>query len=303
MREFFEFAERRFSTGEAEIYARVGGSGPPVVCLHGFPQSHLAWRKVAPVLAERFTVVLPDLRGYGQSSIPPSDPTHEPYAKRTMAKDVIAVMGALGYERFCIAGHDRGARVAYRLALDAPKHCAALAVLDVIPTIATYEAMDYRAAYNAYHWFFLAQPEPLPETLIGADPGFYCEQKIRSWLGDPTAIEPEVMATYRAAMARPGAVHAMCEDYRAGFTYDLEADRVDRDAGIRITAPVLALWGRGPTRRRGMNWLEVWRAWADEVTGGPLQCGHFLMEEAPRETALALLAFFNAAQPGVGERV
>jgi haloacetate dehalogenase len=288
------FVERRFATGETEIYARIGGSGPPLVCLHGFPQTHLAWRKVAPRLAERFTVVLPDLRGYGASGIVPSDAAHAAYSKRAMARDVIAVMRALGHERFFVAGHDRGARVAYRLALDAPERCAALAVLDIVPTLATFESMDYRAAYNAYHWFFLSQPEPLPEKLIGADPGFYLEQKIRAWLGDPGAIEPEVMAAYRAAIERKGVLHAMCEDYRAGFTYDLDADRADRDAGRRLSMPLLALYGHGPTRARGAHWLEIWRDWADEVAGGPLVCGHFLMEEAPSETGAALEAFFAA---------
>jgi haloacetate dehalogenase len=288
------FAERRIATGEAEIFTCAGGSGPPLVALHGFPQSHLAWRKVAPLLAERFTVVVPDLRGYGASAIVPSDAAHEPYSKRAMARDVVAVMRALGFERFGVAGHDRGGRVAYRLALDAPERVAALAVLDIAPTLATYESFDYRGAYNAYHWFFLAQPEPLPERLIGADPGYYAEQKIGSWLQDQAAIEPEVMAAYRAGIERPGAVHAMCEDYRAGYTCDCDADRGDRDAGRRIAAPILALWGEGPTRQRGADWLATWRAWGDDVSGGPLPCGHFLMEEAPRETAAALTTFFAA---------
>lgn len=286
------FTDRRIDTGEAEIFARVGGSGPPLVCLHGFPQTHLAWRKVAPLLAERFTIVLPDLRGYGESSIPASDAAHEPYSKRAMARDVVAVMRALGHERFGVAGHDRGGRVAYRLALDAPERVAALATLDIIPTLATYESMDYRAAYNAYHWFFLAQPAPLPEALIGADPRLYLDIKIRAWLAQPDAMEPAVMDAYRDAIARPGVVHAMCEDYRAGFTYDCDADRADREAGRRITAPLLALWGAGPTRARGADWLAIWQAWADDVTTASLECGHFLMEELPDETTEALRSFF-----------
>jgi haloacetate dehalogenase len=286
------FADRRIDTGEAEIFVRAGGSGPPLVCLHGFPQTHLAWRKVAPLLAERFTVVLPDLRGYGASSVPASDATHEPYSKRAMARDVVAVMRALGHERFGVAGHDRGGRVAYRLALDTPERVIALATLDIIPTLATYESMDYRAAYNAYHWFFLAQPEPLPETLIGADPKRYLDIKIRAWLAHPEAMEPAVMDAYREAIARPGVVHAMCEDYRAGFTYDCDADRTDREAGRRISAPLLAMWGAGPTRARGSDWLAVWQAWAADVTTAPLACGHFLMEELPHETADALRSFF-----------
>jgi haloacetate dehalogenase len=286
------FTERRIDTGEAEIFARVGGAGPPLVCLHGFPQTHVAWRKVAPRLAERFTVVLPDLRGYGASSIPPSDPAHEAYSKRAMARDVAAVMRALGHERFFLAGHDRGGRVAYRLALDAPERVIALATLDIIPTLETYESMDYRAAYNAYHWFFLAQPEPLPEALIGADPGRFLEIKIRAWLVNPEAMEPAALDAYREAIVRPGVVHAMCEDYRAGYTYDCEADRADREAGRRITAPLLAMWGAGPTRARGSDWAAVWRAWATDVTEQPMACGHFLMEELPQETAAAMLSFF-----------
>jgi haloacetate dehalogenase len=286
------FRDHRIDTGEAEIFARVGGSGPPLVCLHGFPQTHVAWRKVAPLLAERFTVVLPDLRGYGASSIPPSDPTHEPYSKRAMARDIVAVMRALGHEQFGVAGHDRGGRVAYRLALDSPQHVAALATLDIIPTLATYESMDYRAAYNAYHWFFLAQPEPLPDALIGADPGRYLDIKIRAWLANPEAMEPAAFAAYREAIERPGVVHAMCEDYRAGYTYDCDADRADREAGHRIAAPLLAMWGAGPTRARGSDWIAIWQQWAENVTTAPLACGHFLMEELPNETATALETFF-----------
>lgn len=291
------FTERRFATGQAEIFARIGGSGPPLLCIHGFPQTHIAWRKVAPTLAERFTVVLPDLRGYGASEVVPSDATHEPYSKRAMARDLIAVMRDLGHDRFFVAGHDRGGRVAYRMALDAPERVAAVATLDIIPTLTTFEGMDYRAAYNAYHWFFLAQPEPLPERLIGADPGGYLRLKIAQWLQTPSAIEPEAMDAYARAIARAGVVHAMCEDYRAGYTYDCDADRADRDAGRRITSPLLALWGEGPTRKRGADWLAIWREWAGDVTGGPIDSGHFLMEEAPQETAAALIAFFARCAP------
>ena len=229
------FTERRIATGEAELYARIGGEGPPLVCLHGYPQSHLTWRKVAPLLAERYTVVLPDLRGYGASEIVASDGAHLAYSKRVMARDIVALMARLGYERFLLAGHDRGARVAYRLALDAPERVAALATpRRIIPTLENWEAMDYRRAFGAYHWQFLAQPAPLPERLIGSDPEWYCAQQIGSWLEDRSATDDAALEAYCQAFARPGAVHAACEDYRAGYTCDLEADRADRDAGRLI---------------------------------------------------------------------
>jgi haloacetate dehalogenase len=291
---FEGFTERQIATGHAQLHARIGGSGPPLVCLHGYPQTHLTWRKVAGVLAERYTVILPDLRGYGQSEIPPSDETHMPYSKRVMAGDIIGLMSELGHQRFFIAGHDRGARVAYRLALDAPERVAAIAVLDVIPTVEMWEAMDYRQAYASYHWQFLAQPEPLPEKLIGVDPAWYCRRTIESWLGTHGAVEREAMDAYVRAFARPEAIHAACEDYRAGFTRDAEIDRADRDAGRRITAPLLALWGSGADGKRYAAFADVWHRWATNVTAAAIACGHFLMEEAPGSTGIALRAFFDA---------
>ena len=287
------FVERRIATGGAELFARIGGAGPPLVCLHGYPQSHLTWRNVAPALAEAYTVVLPDLRGYGESEIVASDDTHVAYSKRVMARDIVALMSTLGYERFFLAGHDRGARVAYRLALDAPERVAALATLDIIPTIENWEAMDYRRAYGAYHWQFLAQPEPLPERLIGSDPRWYCRQQIGAWHEDRTAADDAVLDAYCDAFARPGAVHAACEDYRAGYTCDLEADRADRDAGNRLAMPLLALWGAGRDGTRAAHFPAVWERWASDLTVQGLPCGHFLMEELPAETAAALRGFFD----------
>ena len=288
------FAERRIATPEAELYARIGGSGPPLLCLHGFPQTHIAWRHVAQALASRFTVVAPDLRGYGASQIVASDASHAAYSKRAMARDVVALMAALGFERFGVAGHDRGGRVAYRLALDAPERVAALATLDIVPTLDTWEGLDYRAAFRTYHWMFLAQAAPLPERLIGADPDFYVERAIASWLGKPDAIEPAALDAYRVAFRRPEAIHAACEDYRAGFGIDLDNDRIDRQTGRRIVCPVLALWGGGPTTRNaGFDALGIWRSWASDVRGEAFPCGHFLMEELPERTATALLAFFT----------
>jgi haloacetate dehalogenase len=291
---FDGFSERRIATGDAELYVRIGGSGPPLVCLHGYPQSHLTWRKVAPHLAERYTVVLPDLRGYGASEIVASDDAHVAYSKRVMARDVIALMSALGYDRFFLAGHDRGGRVAYRLALDAPERVAALATLDIIPTLENWETMDYQRAYGAYHWQFLAQPAPLPERLIGSDPEWYCAQTIGRWFEDRGASEQAALEAYCKAFARPGAVHAACEDYRAGYTRDLEADRADRDAGRMIEMPMLALWGAGHDGLRSAHFPAVWKRWARDLTAQGLHCGHFLMEELPGETSAALRAFFDA---------
>jgi len=288
------FSERRIATGEAELFVRIGGSGPPLVCLHGYPQSHLTWRKVAPLLAERYTVILPDLRGYGASEIVASDPAHAAYSKRVMARDIVALMRALGHERFFLAGHDRGARVAYRLTLDAPERVAAVAVLDIIPTLENWEAMDYQRAYGAYHWPFLAQPEPLPERLIGSDPAWYCRQQIGAWLEVQTAADDEVMTAYCDAFSRPGAVHAACEDYRAGYTCDVDHDRADRVAGRRIDAPLLALWGAGKDGMRSAHFPAVWERWASDFSGMALPCGHFLMEELPEQTAAALGGFFDA---------
>jgi haloacetate dehalogenase len=292
------FTERRIATGGAQLHVRIGGAGPPLVCLHGYPQSHLTWRKVAPQLAERYTVVLPDLRGYGESEIVASDGAHLAYSKRVMARDITGLMSQLGYERFFLAGHDRGARVAYRLALDAPERVAALATLDIIPTLENWEAMDYRRAFGAYHWQFLAQPAPLPERLIGSDPEWYCAQQIGSWLEDRTAADDAVLDAYCKAFARPGAVHAACEDYRAGYSCDLEADRADRDAGRLIEMPLLALWGAGRDGTRSAHFRAVWERWARNVTSQGLPCGHFMMEELPKETGAALRAFFDA-QPAV----
>ena len=287
------FTDHRIDTGEAEIFVRTGGVGPPLVCLHGYPQSHLCWRKVAPSLAQRYRVVLLDLRGYGASSIPNSNEQHEPYSKRAMARDVAHVMSALGHQRFFVAGHDRGARVGYRLALDAPERVAAYASLDVIPTVDNFAALDERGAFRAYHWYFLAQPEPLPERLIGADSDFYYRWTIESWLEHRHAIEPAAMEAYLAAFRRAEAIHAACEDYRAGYYYDLPLDRIDREEGRTLACPVLVLWGGGSRTRKTQDFLRVWRTWASDVSGKSLPCGHFLMEEDPTGTCAALLEFFD----------
>jgi haloacetate dehalogenase len=290
---FNGFEAQEFSLGEATIFARVGGSGPPLLLLHGYPQSHLMWARVAPALTARFTVVVPDLRGYGRSSAPPSH-NGERYSKRVMARDMVALMAMLGHERFAVAGHDRGGRVAYRLALDHPDVVTKIATLDIVPTGEMWAGMDAARAMSVYHWMFLAQPEPLPETLISGAPDFYVDHKLASWSGDKSlrAFAPDALDAYRAAFRDPARVHATCEDYRAGATIDRALDEVDRAAGRKIAAPLLALWGAKGIPAQGEDPLTVWRRWASDVRGSGIEAGHFLPEEAPEATAEALAEFF-----------
>jgi len=293
MPSFNGFAAHEIALGEATIFARVGGSGPPLLLIHGYPQSHLMWARVAPVLAGKFTVVAMDLRGYGGSSAPPSH-NGERYTKRVMAKDAVALMDSLGHPTFSVAGHDRGGRVAYRLALDHPEVVTKIAVLDIVPTWEMWAGMDAARAMQVYHWMFLAQPEPLPETLISAAPDFYIDQKLASWCGDKTlrAFLPDALDAYRAAFRDLARVHATCEDYRAGATIDRALDEADRAAGRKIAAPLLALWGTRGIPAKGEDPLTVWRRWADDVGGLGVDSGHFLPEEAPEATAKALMEFF-----------
>jgi len=289
------FSLRRIETGEASINLAVGGAGPPLLLLHGYPQTHLCWHQVAPRLARRFTVVCPDLRGYGDSRGPSQEtPDHAAYSKRAMARDQVAVMAALGFERFGVVGHDRGGRVAYRLALDHPDRVARLALLDIIPTGEMLARVDQALAYGSYHWFFLAQPFDLPERLIASDPDFYLERTIASWAGEGAVLAPEAMDAYRAAFRKPAVIHAACEDYRAGLGIDAELDRADKAAGRRIACPLLALWGERRPERNSDQWLAIWRQWADRVEGRPVQCGHFLAEERSDEVAAELERFFGA---------
>ena len=280
---FEGFETEDVDTGEAVIHLRRGGAGPPVLLLHGYPQTHVMWHLVAPLLARDFTVVAPDLRGYGDSSKPPTTPDHEPYSKRAWARDQVAVMAHLGFERFAVVGHDRGARCAYRIALDHPEHVERLAVLDVIPTADMYRRTDMRMALGAWHWFFLPQPYDLPERLLAADPeGFYFRSR-------RSLFAPEALAEYERCLRDPRVIHAICEDYRAGATIDYELDEADR--GVRrIACPLLALWGEeGPLG--SVDVVAIWGAWAGDVRGAALPCGHHLPEEAPSETHAALYAF------------
>jgi len=268
------------------LHVRTAGTGTPVVLLHGYPQHGVCWHRVAPALAEHHAVVVPDLRVYGRSSTPPDDADHTTYSKRTMANDIVAVMGALGHDRFAVVGHDRGGRVAYRMALDHPNRVDRLCTLDIVPTIEQFEllASRRRAAVAGFHWYFLAVPPPLPEALIGAEPVLYLEQVMGRWAGsvpgaDP--ITPEAMAAYVAAFT-PAVIAASCADYRAGATSDADLDDADRAAGITISCPVHALWGDRRSDRANDDVLATWQRWtADEqtATGRPLPCGHFIPEE------------------------
>ncbi|HYI16630.1 MAG TPA: alpha/beta hydrolase [Thermomicrobiales bacterium] len=277
-------------TGSVTIHVRHGGSGPPLLLLHGHPQTHVMWHRIAPALAERFTVVAPDLRGYGDSSKPPTNDTHEPYSKRAMARDQVALMQSLGFERFNVAGHDRGGRVAYRMALDHPQRVLKLAVLDIVPTGEHLRRADASFALGYWHWFFLAQRHPFPELVIGADPDtFYLN---RRGPGSHTIFAPEALAEYRRCWNDPATVHAMCEDYRAAATFDYALDESERGKR-RIECPLLALWGRDNFLNDWYDVLAIWRDWADDVQGHALPCGHFLPEESPEETLAAFIAFFG----------
>lgn len=286
---FDGFNQQRITTSDTEINVRLGGAGPPLLLLHGYPQTHVMWHKVAPALAERFTVVLTDLRGYGDSGKPASDEKHAVYAKRAMAADQVEVMAALGFDRFAVVGHDRGGRVAHRLALDHPERVSMLAVLDIAPTLAMYDRTDMAFATAYYHWFFLIQPADLPERMIGADPVYYLERKIGAWSGVTGCFTPEALAEYKRCFSDPETIHATCEDYRAAATIDLDHDRADR--ANKIACPLLVLWGERGVIERCFDPLALWRERAVDVRGRALPCGHYLAEEAPEETLAALLEF------------
>jgi haloacetate dehalogenase len=294
---FEQFEALEVPTPETRIFLRRYGSGPAVLLLHGFPQTHLMWRLVAPLLAGRFTVICADLRGYGGSGCPASSPDHAPYAKRAMAKDMVSVMEQLGFPRFSVAGHDRGGRVAYRLALDHPQRVDHLAVLDIVPTLDVWQRADGNFARAYWPWSLLAQPEPLPEKLVSAAVDAVVDDALGGWGSPSHVFSPQVRAAYIEALRHPAHIHAICEEYRAAATLDVEHDLADRQAGRGIACPVLVLWsGPGPLG----TWyaeaggpLTLWRAWAKEVYGEPLEAGHFFAEEIPERTAEELSAFFT----------
>ncbi|WP_041674947.1 alpha/beta fold hydrolase [Ramlibacter tataouinensis] len=283
--------------GGHELFARWGGvrGQPPLLLLHGFPQTHALWHRVAQQLKSDYFLVMPDLRGYGDSARPPGGPRHEAYSKREMARDMVGLMTALGAQQFFLAGHDRGGRVAHRLALDHPQRVRRLCVIDIAPTLDMYAATDMEFARAYYHWFHLIQPAPLPETMIGADSRFYLHAKLGGWGAAGTGyIEPQALAEYERCFCRPEAIHTACEDYRASAGIDLAHDRESRERGDKIACDTLVLWGERGLVHRKFRPLDLWQAQcAGRVSGQALPSGHFIPEELPRETADALWSFFR----------
>lgn len=288
------FASHWIDTSAGKIFARAGGSGPPLMLLHGYAQTNVMWHKIAPALAEKFSLVIPDLPGYGWSAAPTADASFAPYTKRAMATAMIDVMEALGHVRFRLAGHDRGGRVSYRLALDHPGRLEKLATLDIVPTYAMWHDIDARLAYRIWHWTFLALPAPGPEQVIGRDPTAFWNWKTApgTKAKDLSSFDPKALAHYHACFADPTHIHATCEDYRAGRTTDLAHDEADRAAGKLIDCPMLALWGASGIPSETKSPLDTWREWAKDVRGFAIDCGHYLPEENPQATARALLDFF-----------
>ena len=285
-------------TSVGKIFARSSANEnlPPLLLLHGYPQTHVLFHRVAPLLDKHFRLVIPDLPGYGWSAVPREDALHAPYDKRSMAKVMIEVMEKLGAAQFALAGHDRGGRVAYRLALDHPGRLSKMAVMDIIPTYNMWHGMDYHGAFKVWHWPFLAQAAPLPEMFIEKAPVQYLEWKMASLAKakDLSAFDPRAMDHYRAAISSPDRIHATCEDYRAGWGADRLNDEADRKAGNTIACPTLALWGAQGIPSETTGPLSVWKEWCDKVDGVTVDSGHYVCEEAPEETAAALIAFFTA---------
>ena len=294
---FKDFEERRFAVNGAEIAARLGGDRdkPALMLLHGFPQTHAMWHRVAQLLRHDFFLVLPDLRGYGDSSHAPGLPDHSNYSKRALAQDLIAVMDTLGIAAFALCGHDRGGRVAHRLALDHPARVRRLCVIDIAPTLDMYARTDFDFARAYYHWFHLIQPAPLPELMIGGNPRAYLHAKLGGWgSGGLGHIEPRALAEYERCFCHDEAIHTACEDYRASAGIDLEHDRESRARGHKIACDTLVLWGEHGVVQRLFEPLALWQAQcAASVTGWAMPAGHFIPEQLPEETSAALRAFMD----------
>jgi haloacetate dehalogenase len=287
------FDERMVDAGGVRIHARTAGSGAPVLLLHGYPETLSMWHRVAPALAERYAVVLADLRGYGGSDKPDPRGDAAAYAKRAMALDQVRLMAALGHGRFAVVGHDRGGRVAHRMALDHPDRVSAVAVLDIVPTLHMYEHVDLAMATEYGHWFFLSRADGLAERLIGADPDAWFESRFHGRHAGADPFDPVALDEYRRAFRDPATIAATCADYRAAATIDLEHDRADRDAGRRVTAPVLVLWGRESYVGRHFDPAGVWTSYTTDVSGVAVAADHYIVEEAPEDTIAALRAFLD----------
>lgn len=293
---FEGFSRTEIKTSGARIVTVHGGSGPPLLLMHGNPFTHASWHKVAPQLAREFTVVCTDLRGYGDSEKPPGGDDHSGYSFRAMAQDQVEVMAALGHRRFMAAGHDRGARVLHRMCLDHPDKVERAAILDIIPQHHLFNNVTRQWATASYHWFFMIQPFDLPERLMSADPDYFITRKLAKTAQGLSFFGPEALAEYRRCFRNPATVHAMCEDYRATAGVDLDMDTKDFAAGRRMTCPVLLLWGSTGAVGRNHRPAEVWAQYADNIVGAKaLPCGHYLSEEAPVETHAALRDFFAPA--------
>lgn len=290
------FTQSRIATNGIHLSVHQGGEGAPLILLHGYPQNHMCWHRVAPALAEHFRVIVPDLRGYGDSEAPPDDDEHTAYSKREMARDTVGLMDALAIGRAAILGHDRGARVTYRLALDHPERVSRLGIIEIVPTGDFWAAWNAELAMSAYHWTFLAQPAPMPETLIGADPVGYVEHTLRSWTLEKSldAFAPEALEAYRGQARDPARIHAMCADYRAGATTDRQLDEADRAAGRTLPCPMKFLWAETGFPARTGRPAALWSDWAPEMEDASCVSGHFAMEENPRAVLECFLPWFRA---------
>jgi haloacetate dehalogenase len=290
-KDFFPgFASLDIETEDVTLRGRVGGSGSPVILLHGYPQTHVAWRLIAPRLAQTHTVVVPDLPGYGESHTRNDQPR---WTKRCVAGALATLMDRLGHERFAVVGHDRGARAGYRLALDYPQRVTAYASLTVVPTLDAFSSVDKSFAFNAWHWFFLAQPADLPERMLAADPDAYLDAALAKMAGGIERVDPLALEAYRQAFRNPNVRHAMCEDYRAAINEDLEHDASDFAAGRKLVCPTLVLWSEREQRARNISPVETWSRWAPDVTGQALPGGHLLPEDSPDEVLAELGRFLT----------
>ena len=291
---FDGFETRRATVDDTEFHLRIGGSGPPVLLLHGFPQTHMAFHRLAPLLADRFTLVIPDTPGYGASRGP--QPTPERFAKRRLARLCAGLMTGLGFERFHLAGHDRGGRIGYRMALDMPERVASFGILDIVPTVEVWEKMDWQAALGGYHWLLLGQRDPFLRDLLAGDGPGYVRHLIDRWAGHRDRLDPEAVTAYCDAYRDPAVVDAMFADYQAGADLDVTADRESRASGARIGCPCTLLWGSRYLKEKGETHLSVWQRWAGDVRDVRLDCGHFLAEEEPQACATALGDLFARSE-------